>query len=51
VKRDLVYFALENASVIPEMLLRLKPCHVCDAISAVAEFMADVATIETLPYM
>jgi hypothetical protein len=33
------------------MLLELKSGHTCDVISAVAEFMVDVAGVEIRPYV
>jgi ankyrin repeat protein len=39
----------EECALVVNLLLGLKPCHVCDGISAVAEFMVDVAGVETLP--
>jgi hypothetical protein len=33
------------------MLLWLKPGRLCDVISAAAEFMVDVAVVETWPFV
>ena len=33
------------------LVLRLKSGHACDVISAVAEFMVDVAGVEARPYV